>query len=92
MVRPFLAGLALASALVALPAAAQTGAPGVTVAPPGSVGATGTGGLPEAAGSTTAVGRTKPPGAAADGYRPDLEEKSRQLDRKINTGICTGCK
>lgn len=97
MVRPFMAGLALAAALYGLPASAQDGtaSPGgaTTTAPPaGSVGSTAKGGITETTGSTSLVGKTKPPGAAADGYRPDLEEKSRELDRKINTGICTGCK
>ena len=63
-----------------------------TTAPAGSVGSTVDGGAPAKLGSTTAVGRTKPPGAAAPGTRPDLEEKSRALDRRINRGICTGCK
>ncbi len=60
-------------------------------APGGSVGST-VGGAPAArAASTSSVGRTKPPGAAADGTRPDLEVKSRQIDRRIRTGICSGC-
>ena len=61
----------------------------------GSVGSTATGGLPEKTGATTAVGQTKPPGTAVgdrEGTRPDLEAKSRALDRKIDRGICTGCK
>ena len=97
--------LALAAFLLTAPfALAQTsspGAPGSSPIPPaspgpaplpaGSVGSTVSGGLPSRAASTTAVGRTKPPGEAAPGTRPDLDAKSRQLDRKINRGICTGC-
>ena len=44
--------------------------------------------------SVTATGQTKPPGAAVGdnlGSRPDLDEKSRELDRAINRGICRGC-
>jgi hypothetical protein len=99
MLRPSIAGLALVGVLVTLPAFGQAPAspgPGATpapgVAPAGSVGSTVDGASPARAASTSAVGRTKPPGAAADGTRPDLDAKSRQLDRKIKTGICTGCK
>ena len=76
-----------------------TVAPAFAQAPPlpprqgdGSVGTTATGDLAPRA--TTATGQTKPPGAAGDGglgTRPDLEAKSREVDRKIDTGICTGC-
>ncbi|NNM73620.1 hypothetical protein [Enterovirga aerilata] len=87
-----IAALILAGALLALPAAAQSPpAPAPATPPPGSVGSTVDGTIPARAASTTAVGRTKPPGAAADGTRPDLEAKSRQLDRRIRTGICAGC-
>ena len=98
MLRPSIAGFALLGVLVALPAFGQAPAspgpasPGPGVAPAGSVGSTVDGAPPARAASTSAVGRTKPPGAAADGTRPDLDAKSRQLDRKIQTGICTGCK
>ena len=98
MLRPSIAGLALVGVLVVLPAFGQAPAspgpasPGPGVAPAGSVGSTVDGAPPARAASTSAVGRTKPPGAAADGTRPDLDAKSRQLDRKIQTGICTGCK
>ena len=86
------AALAVAAALLTTPAFAQTPTAPVTATPPvGSVGSTVTGDPPARAGSTSAVGRTKPPGAAADGSRPDLDVKSRQLDRKIKTGICRGC-
>ena len=94
MLRSFIAGLALAGVLSAASALAQAPAApaGPGVAPAGSVGSTADGVAPVTAGSTSAVGRTKPPGTAADGTRPDLDAKSRQLDRKIKTGICTGCK
>ena len=65
---------------------------GVAPAPAGSVGSTVNGQLPARAEATTAVGRTKPPGTAAPGTRPDLEEKSRRLGERISKGICTGCK
>jgi hypothetical protein len=86
----FAFGLALAG-----PAFAQVQPSTPGAGPAGSVGSTVTGGLPDRTASTSAVGRTKPPGAPIGdglGTRPDLEEKSRQLDRKINTGICSGCK
>jgi hypothetical protein len=94
MVRPSLAGLALLAALAVAPAAAQApaNAPAPGTAPAGGIGTTVDGTAPARAASTSSVGRTKPPGAAADGVRPDLEQKSRQLDRKIQTGICSGCK
>lgn len=84
--------LALGAALVAGSAAAQT-APGALPAP-GAVGSTSTGDYPDRTGSITATGQTKPPGDAVGdglGTRPDLEGKSRELDRKIRTGICNGC-
>jgi hypothetical protein len=89
---PSKAALALIGSLLAMPVAAQAPAapPSGTVAP-GAVGATVDGSPPARAGATTAVGRTKPPGAAAAGTRPDLDDKSRRLDRKIRTGICKGC-
>lgn len=74
--------------------AAQPNAGPPGAARPGSVGSTRTGELPEKTGSTTAVGQTKPPGGALGdglGTRPDLEEKSRDIDRNINKGICNGC-
>ena len=104
--RPVYLALAGAFLLTAAPALAQTTpsagsglAPAAPVAPStspaGSVGSTVTGTAPEKTGSTTAAGVTKPPGATEGerlGTRPDLEEKSRQLDQKINKGICSGCK
>ena len=93
MLRPTIAGLALAGLLTASSAYAQAPATtGPGLAPAGSVGSTSDGMAPAKAASTTAVGQTKPPGTAADGSRPDLDQKSRELDRKIKTGICTGCK
>ena len=93
MLRPTLMALAVAGALSAVPATAQTERtePTPGTAPAGSVGATVNGGAPEKTSATTMVGQTKPPGTAAHGTRPDLDEKSRQLDRKIRTGICSGC-
>ena len=91
-----LAGPALAQSGSGLSSGISTGAPpassGPGTLPAGSVGGTTTGDVPLKTGSTTAVGQTKPPGEAASGTRSDLEEKSRELDRKIDKGICVGCK
>jgi hypothetical protein len=88
--RPLPTALVLCGLLaVAAPAMGQG------TAPAGSVGSTATGDMPAKTGATTAVGQTKPAGDAVGdrlGTRPDLEEKSRDLDQKINKGICTGCK
>ena len=81
---------ALSQPVTAPPVGTPLGTP-----PPGSVGSTVTGGLLDKAGATTAVGQTKPAGSPVGdglGTRADLQEKSRQIDRKIDTGICTGCK
>jgi hypothetical protein len=89
--RPLSAAILCGALLTAAPAGAQT-APGA--APAGTVGSTATGDLPAKTGATTAVGQTKPPGDTVGdrlGTRPDLEEKSRDLDQKINRGICSGC-
>ena len=97
--RPLPAFLICACLAVPASALAQSAsglAPASPVAPgsppAGTVGSTATGDLPLKTGSTTAVGQTKPPGDAAPGTRSDLEVKSRELDRKIDKGICTGCK
>ena len=90
------AGSAFAQSSSGLSSGLSTGAPtspaGPGTLPAGSVGSTATGDVPLKTGSTTAVGQTKPPGEAAPGTRSDLEEKSRELDRKIDKGICVGCK
>jgi hypothetical protein len=96
-------GLALASPVAAQVPPARDSAASPTLAPmtPGMPSTAAAdrdlsgSGLPDRTASTTAVGRTKPPGAPVGdglGTRPDLEVKSRELDRKINTGICSGCK
>lgn len=91
--RPLAVAAILCGALVlAAPARAQM-AP--AAAPAGTVGSTATGDLPAKTGATTASGQTKPPGDTVGdrlGTRPDLEAKSRDLDQKIDKGICTGCK
>lgn len=90
--RPLRHALLLGAILIAAPALAQT-SPGV--APSGTVGSTTTGAAPEKTGATTGVGQTKPPGDVVGdnlGTRPDLEQKSKQLDEKIDKGICSGCK
>jgi hypothetical protein len=85
-------GAILTAGLISGAASAQSAAaPGA----PAAIGSTATGGPPERAGSVTSVGQTKPGGAAVGddlGTRPDLQEKSRKLDRQINQGICNGCK
>lgn len=90
------AGPAIAQSGSGLSSGLSTGAPPASSSPgtlpAGSVGSTATGDAPLKTGSTTAVGQTKPPGEAAPGTRTDLEEKSRELDRKIDKGICVGCK
>ena len=94
--RPSPAILLWSCLLMAGPACAQTSpGAGPGVAPAGAVGSTATGDLPAKTGATTAVGQTKPPGGTVGdrlGTRPDLEEKSRALDKKIDRGICSGCK
>lgn len=99
--RSSLSFLVLAACLAGAPVLAQTeetgragGLSGPGVAPPGSVGSTRTGEAPEKTGSTTAIGQTKPPGQAVGdglGTRPDLEDKSRDLTRRIQNDICKGC-
>lgn len=89
MPRLFSFGAVAAASLFALSAQAQTTMGGAAGSP--STGTTVNGGAPVTTGSTTSVGQTKPPGTAADGTRPDLDVKSRELDHKIKTGICTGC-
>ncbi len=93
-----IASIALAAALGSAPAFAQgssigTGsagaAPAATAAIPPASGAAG-----DRTGSITGTGQTKPPGTAVGeglGTRPDLDQRSRQLDRQIQTGICKGC-
>ncbi|UHC17555.1 hypothetical protein LRS73_06630 [Methylobacterium currus] len=53
-----------------------------------------TGSLGPATRETTGVGQTKPPGAALGpdaGLTPDLQQRDRAIQRKIDTGICAGC-
>ncbi|MET7243752.1 hypothetical protein ABZT49_10320 [Methylobacterium sp. EM32] len=43
---------------------------------------------------TTGVGQTKPPGAALGpdaGLTPELQQRDREIQRRIDTGICDGC-
>lgn len=90
-----LKGALVVACLLAGPAVAQNAAAPAGAAPAGTAGSTISGGLPEKTGSTTSVGQTKPPGGAVGddrGTRPDLEAKSKQIDRQIDKGICSGCK
>ncbi|GJD47421.1 hypothetical protein OPKNFCMD_0129 [Methylobacterium crusticola] len=88
----FLAVTLVVGALAPLPATAQSGDPGAgapATADPGSTGSVGA-----ANRSITGVGQTKPPGAAlgpGEGTSPEVREKSREVNRKIDTGICIGC-
>ncbi|AWN55531.1 hypothetical protein [Methylobacterium sp. 17Sr1-1] len=53
-----------------------------------------TGSLRPATRDTTGVGQTKPPGAPLGpdaGLTPDLQRRDREIQRKIDTGICDGC-
>lgn len=95
------AAIVIVGLLAAPPALAQAPSPGPTggdrpeAGPAGSAGGTSADRVPERAGSISAVGRTKPPGATLGdqlGTRPDLEARSRELNRRIETGICTGCR
>ncbi len=91
--------LTFAACLAACPALAQLTPPVAGGLPPSSQSPTG--GIPPAAdgagdrtGSLTGAGQTKPPGSPVGdnlGTRPDLEQKSREIDRQISTGICKGC-
>ena len=94
-----LATLAVASLGFAAPALAQvtppvsTGTAPMTTSPTGGI-PPAAGGAGDRTGSVTGTGQTKPPGDVVGdrmGTRPDLERKSEDLDRKINTGICKGC-
>ena len=87
--RHLLAAASVSLAVFAvLPAAAQTppSRPSDTAA--GSTGATGAG---DRTGSITSVGQTKPPGEAGTGITPELEKKDRELAKRLEGGICTGC-
>lgn len=94
-----LAAAAIAALAFAAPALAQvtppvsTGTAPMTTSPTGGI-PPAAGGAGDRTGSITGVGQTKPPGdpvGSGQGTRPDLERKSEELDRKINTGICKGC-
>ncbi len=53
-----------------------------------------TGSLGPGSRTTTGVGQTKPPGAALgpdSGLTPELQARDREIGRKIETEICTGC-
>ncbi|KMO17044.1 hypothetical protein [Methylobacterium platani] len=86
MRRPHHLAVLLAVALAPAPLLAQGEPPGRD---PG-----GTGSLGPATRDTTGVGQTKPPGAALgpdSGLTPDLQARDREIQRAIETGICTGC-
>lgn len=92
-ITPILAAATLAGLAFATPAPAQTSAPGATGGA-GAAGGPATTGSLDAGRSTTGTGQTKPGGDtldARDGTTPELENKSRDIDRKIINGICRGC-
>ncbi|WP_407522088.1 hypothetical protein [Methylobacterium oryzisoli] len=76
--------------LAAGPLAAQTADPGALPSSrsgdPSSTGAVNR--------SITATGQTKPPGAAVgprEGQSGEQRDKIRDINRKVDTGICIGC-
>ncbi|WP_018260601.1 hypothetical protein [Methylobacterium sp. WSM2598] len=78
----------LAATLGAGPLAAQNadpGAPGPGAAPaePGSTGTVNR--------NVTATGQTKPPGRAAAPREANQPDRVKELNRKVDTGICIGC-
>ncbi|MFE1600913.1 hypothetical protein [Methylobacterium sp. ID0610] len=89
MSRSRLIGLGLAAALLgAGPAAAQTTAPGTSspgagVNEPASTGTTGR--------SITSTGQTKPPGRTAAPQESGQPDRIKEINRKVDTGICIGC-
>ncbi|WP_288582196.1 hypothetical protein [uncultured Methylobacterium sp.] len=85
-----LAGL-LATALAPAPLLAQV-APGTRDIAVHDTAVTGS--LGPGSRTTTGVGQTKPPGAALgpdSGLTPELQARDREIGRKIETEICTGC-
>lgn len=87
-----LAGILFAAALTVGPALAQDPVSNAPTPPGGIPPASGAAG--DRTGSITGTGQTKPPGdtlGGRAGTTPELERKSRQLDREITTGICKGC-
>jgi hypothetical protein len=77
----------LAAALAPAPLLAQQEEP--SARDPGLTGSLG-----PATRETTGVGQTNPPGAALGpdaGLTPDLQQRDREIQRKIDTGICDGC-
>jgi hypothetical protein len=93
------AALIWGAMLMAGPALAQDPAapaaePATGPATTGSIGTTAPATGPQRIGALTRVGQTKPPGSALGddlGTRPDLLARSREIDRRINVGICSGC-
>ncbi|WP_375458637.1 hypothetical protein [uncultured Enterovirga sp.] len=88
-----------AACLASAAATGQTAPSGVDARSPSTAGPT-----PSPVGgagrNVTATGQTKPPGAAVapnapidnrSGLTPELDRKSRELDRQISKGICKGC-
>jgi hypothetical protein len=90
--------LAAAACLASATAMAQP-APSVDARSPATAGPTPAPVAPTGR-NVTATGQTKPPGAAVapnapidnrTGLTPELDRKSRELDRQISKGICKGC-
>ncbi|WP_298967781.1 hypothetical protein [uncultured Methylobacterium sp.] len=85
---------ALVAGALALPAAAAAQATNPAPSTGGMTEPGSTGSVGSVDRNITGVGQTKPPGSAlgpGDGTTPELRRKSRDLDRKIDTGICIGC-
>ncbi|MGY2047437.1 hypothetical protein [Methylobacterium sp. JK268] len=86
---PVLALVLLATGLGAGPLAAQTADPGTTAPDTGASDAGSTGSVNR---SITASGQTKPPGRAAAPQDPTQQpDRVKEINRKVDTGICIGC-
>ncbi|ACA17363.1 hypothetical protein M446_2951 [Methylobacterium sp. 4-46] len=73
----------LAATLGAGPLAAQNADPGAAPAEPGSTGTVNR--------NVMATGQTKPPGRAAAPREANQPDRVKELNRKVDTGICIGC-
>ncbi|ACL60053.1 hypothetical protein [Methylobacterium nodulans] len=84
-----LIGLALmAASLGAAPLAAQTADPGAPLPGPRTNEPTSTGTTTR---TITSTGQTKPPGRAAAPREGNQPDRIKEINRRIDTGICIGC-